>query len=130
MSAFTDHMEDLIVKHFLQNNAQTPAVNVYLGLFTTTPGDVAGTGVETVYTGYTRIVSGWTNITPAGETKNDGILTFPANTGSSVTIVGAGIFDASTVGNLLIYGDLATQKTLATGDVLSFALNALTLTLD
>jgi hypothetical protein len=47
-----------------------------------------------------------------------------------VIVTHVGIYDAPTGGNLLYYSNLASAKTLAPNDVLSFAPGAITITLD
>lgn len=131
MGAFSNYMEEKIVEHFLRNNAVASPTTVYLALFESDPGEATG-GTETAYTNYARQASTWTALDGAGQTKNTGVITFPANgnASASVTITHAAIYDAATTGNRLLYGPLASSKTLAVGDVISFATNALTLTLD
>jgi hypothetical protein len=131
MGAFSDYLEGRIVEHFLRNNTVASPATIYLALFETNPGE-DGSGTETAYTGYARQTSTWTALDGAGQTKNVASVTFPANANASAsaTITHAAIFDAATIGNVLLYGPLASSKTLAVGDVLSFAANALTLTLD
>lgn len=132
MSAFSNYLETKIVDFWLRSTTQTPPSDVYLALFENDPGE-EGTGTETAYTNYARQISIWTPLSVAtGQTKNDAAITFPANGNSSseVTISHAAILDSATGGNMLLYGPLASPKTLAVGDVLSFAANALTLTID
>jgi hypothetical protein len=131
MSAFSDYMEEKIVEHFLRNNAVAAPATVYLGLFESDPGEDAS-GTETSYVNYARIASTWTALDGSGQTKNAAIVTFAANANASASVIitHAAIYDSLTTGNQLLYGPLASSKTLAVGDVLSFAANALTLTLD
>lgn len=131
MGAFSDYLEGKIVEHFLRNNAITPPVTVYVGLFESDPGEAAG-GTETSYTGYVRQSAAWTAIDGSGQTKNSGTLTFPANgnASASVTITHLVLFDAATAGNRLFYATLTSSKTLAVGDVLSFAANAVVFGID
>ena len=131
MGAFSDYLEDKIVEHFLRNNAVASPVTVYLALFQSDPGEAAG-GTETAYTNYARQASTWTAKDASGQTKNSATITFPANgnASASVAITHAAIYDAAVGGNRLLYGPLAATKTLEVGDVLSFAANALTLTID
>lgn len=131
MGAFANYLEDKIVEHFLRNNAITPPVTVYVGLFESDPGEAAG-GTETAYTGYARQASTWTAIDASGQTKNTGAVTFPANGNASapVTITHLCLFDAATVGNRMFYAALSSSKTLSPGDVLSFAANAIIFALD
>ena len=131
MSAFSNYAEEKIVDHFLRNTSVASPGTVYLALFESDPTDAAS-GTETSYTNYARQASTWTALDGAGQTKNSGSVSFPANgnASASVTITHAAIFDALTSGNMIIHGPLATSKTLAVGDVLSFAANALVITLD
>ena len=131
MGALSNYLEEKIVEHFLRNNAIASPVQTYLGLFQSDPGEF-GLGTETSYSGYARQASTWTALDGNGQTKNSSSVTFPANgNGStSVIITHAAILDAAVTGNVLVYGNLASSKTLAVGDVLSFAANALTLNLD
>jgi hypothetical protein len=62
--------------------------------------------------------------------SNDGAITFPTATGNWGTVTHFGIFDASTSGNLLVWGALAVSKVVNTGDTASFATGELDLTLD
>lgn len=131
MGAFSNYMEEKIVEHFLRSNAVAAPASVYLALFESDPGEASG-GTETSFTNYARQVSTWVAIDANGQTKNAGTLVFPANgnASASVTVTHAAIYDAATAGNRLLYGPLASPKTLAVGDVLSFAANALTITID
>jgi len=56
-------------------------------------------------------------------TVNGTAITFPTATGSWGTILSAYIVDSATygAGNVLYGGDLATSKTVGTGDTVSFA---------
>lgn len=131
MGAFADYLEGKIVEHFLRNNSVTPPATVYVGLFESDPGEAAG-GTETSYTGYARQSAAWTAIDASGDTKNSGVLTFPANgnASASVTITHIVLFDALTAGNRLFHTVMTSSKTLAVGDVLSFAANAVVFNLD
>lgn len=131
MGAMSNYLEEKAVEHFLRNNAVASPVTVYLALFESNPAE-DGSGTETSYTNYQRKASAWTALDGNGQTKNSAQITFDANgnASASVAITHAAIFDASTTGNMLFYGPLSAAKTLEVGDVLSFAANALTITLD
>lgn len=131
MAALSNYLEEKIVDHFLRSAPATSPTTVYLALFTADPTE-DGTGAEATYVNYARQTSVWTSLDGNGQTKNSAIVTFPANGNASAsqTITHGALFDALTGGNMLLYGALATSKTLAVGDILSFSENALTLTLD
>ena len=131
MGAFSNYLEEKIVEHFLRNNAVTPPTTVFIGLFESDPGEAAA-GTETAYTSYARQASSWTALDANGQTKNSATVTFPpnGNASASVTITHVCLFDAASSGNRLFYAALTSPKTLAPGDVLSFAANAGVFTID
>lgn len=125
--------------------AGTGPTTLYVGLFTATPSDTGG-GTEVTGGSYARVsvtsaLANWAGTQSAastvassgttGTTSNNGTITFPAPTANWGTITSIGIFDASTAGNLLIYGALGTNKTVNNGDAApSFAAAALTFQID
>jgi hypothetical protein len=131
MGAFSNYLEEKIVEHFLRNNAVTPPATVYMALFESDPGEASG-GTETAYAGYLRKASAWTALDSNGQTKNSALITFDANGNpvASVTITHIALYDAAVAGNRLFYAALSSSKTLAPGDVLSFAANAVVFGLD
>jgi hypothetical protein len=131
MGAFSDYLEGKIVEHFLRNNSTASPTTVYMALFESDPGE-ASAGTETSYTNYARQSCTWTAIDASGQTKNAATITFPANgnASASVTITHIVVYDAVSAGNRLFYAQLSSSKTLAPGDVLSFAANAVVFTLD
>ena len=129
MTAFSNDLESKIVDHFLRNTSQTSPTTVYLALFESDPTD-ANSGTECSFTNYARQASTWTAVS-AGQTSNSADITFPAKgDAGTVTVTHAGVYDASTVGNLVVHGALTASKALEQNDVLSFTTGALTLTLD
>jgi hypothetical protein len=137
MSSFSNAFEDMIINVFLRNNsssgAYTPPTKTYVALFTSNPTD-AGSGTEASYTGYARREATWVDpavIGTPGVTRNAAQIDFPANGGATdVTITHVGVYTASTAGTLLFHAPLTATKILAANDVLSFAANALVITLD
>ena len=83
--------------------------------------------------GYTRVATAGTdwNAAASGSVSNLNALAFPQCTGTPWgTVVGFGIYDAASSGNLLAYGTLGTNKSIGVGDTASFAAGQLTITLD
>lgn len=105
--------------------------NFYLGLSTTLP-TLAGTGYTEPATanGYARVQISNLSTPSSGAVQNTSSLTFNAATGSWGVIPYYCIFDASTGGHLLMWGALATPKTVSAGDVLLFANGDLVITLE
>lgn len=157
MSAFTDFFENKFIDWFFRgqalgiNGASAGAgsgpTTLYIGLFTTAPTDsTAGTEVSTSGTGYARVgisssLSNWAGTQAAGSTtpssgtggttSNNIAIQFGSPTANWGTVTAFGIFDAQTGGNLLIYGNLLSPKTVNSGDAApSFAISALSFQID
>lgn len=145
MSGMSAYMEDGILK-YLKNASltgtpfagATAPTTEYVALFTTNPTADDGTGaVEVSGSAYARVAitasSGWSAISGSGtsphQISNSGVVTFPTPTGSWGTIIGIGIYDASSSGNLLYWNSITSQP-IASGVVASFAIGALVITQD
>ena len=106
----------------------TVAVGLSLGV----PTSVAGSEMETD-SGYTRKTAGFSAAqSPAGTAKIATAITFgPFQAPYSIT--GIQVWDTFAVavdaGNMLWYGNLATARTVASGDSLVIAVDALTVSL-
>lgn len=140
MSKFSNYTENQIIESTLRGNAFVLPTTVYIALFTADPtdADITANEVQTAaFTSYARQdasggvggpSSGWAAASN-GVSSNAKIITFPDNDGAAPVIVThIGIYDAATGGNLLYHSDLVTSKTLQIGDVLSFAVGAITIT--
>jgi hypothetical protein len=123
--AKTDYLEDALLNHVLRNTAYSSPATVYVALYTVAPTDTGG-GTEVSGFGYARQAVTF-GAPVSGTVSNTGAVTFPAASGGAWgTIVAMGIFDASTSGNLLYYGNLTTPKVVGDGDQISFPNGALT----
>jgi len=155
MAAFTDFAENKIIDWLFRGQAigitgasaaaGTGPTSLYIGLFTTNPTDSTA-GTEVSGGSYARVtvassLANWAGTQAAastvassgtsGTTSNNGTVTFPAPTANWGVVTGFGIFDASTAGNLLVYGALTTSKTINNGDAApAFAAAALTFQID
>lgn len=139
MSKFSNYTETNIIETTLRGAAFPVPSAVYLALFTADPTDANITANEVglaAWPSYVRkdaadggaISSGWT--APAdGVSTNAKAITFPPNNGAgNVTVTHIGIYDAATGGNLLYNAPLVASKTLLPGDVISFGIAALSVT--
>lgn len=139
MSKFSNYTENNIIETTLRGAAYPVPASINLALFTSDPTDANITANEVstaAWPAYVRknaadggaISSGWT--APAdGVSSNAKVITFPANNGvGNVTVTHIGIYDAATGGNLLYHAPLVASKTLLPGDVISFSIGALTVT--
>lgn len=142
MAAMTDFLENKILDFLFRAQALTaiatataaagtgPAT-LYVGLFTANPSDTGG-GTEVTGGSYARVavtssLANWAGTQAAasttassgtgGTTSNNATITFPTPSADWGTITGFGIFDASSAGNLLIYGALGVAKSVLNGDL-------------
>ena len=130
MAGFTNYSEDLVLDWLLTNASATRPTAWYVALYTVAPGETGG-GTEVSGGSYARTAVTFTVSGTAPTTaSNSAAVEFPTATGSWGTIVAAGIFDASTSGNLLAFANLTTSKTVDSGDVLRFNTGEIDVTLD
>lgn len=130
MAGFTNFSEDLVLDWLLTNASATRPTAWYVALYTVAPGE-AGGGTEVSGGSYARTAVTFTVSGTAPTTaSNSGAVEFPTATASWGTVVAAGIYDASTSGNLLAFANLTTSKTVDSGDVLRFNTGEIDVTLD
>jgi hypothetical protein len=110
--ALSRYLANKLLDHTLRNVAYSAPAAVYLALFTTMPATDGTGGVEVSGGSYARLAT--TFVAAAnGVTSNSTALTFSAL--PAATIVGVGLFDASSAGNLLHLGTFPTPVTVAAG---------------
>jgi hypothetical protein len=122
----SDYLEDKLIDHFLGTTTFTKPSAVYVALYTVTPSDVGG-GTEVTGGSYARQTATFT-ASSGGATSNDANIDF--TTMPAATVVAIGIHDASTSGNLLLWGTLTTNKTTDAGDTLRIATGDLDISID
>jgi len=129
----SDYLENKVLDHVLGGGDYTRPATVYVALYTAAPSD-AGGGTEVSGGSYARVAvtNNSTNFPAAsGGAKSNGTeITFETATASWGTVVAFGIFDAATAGNLLLWADLTTNKTIDSGDTAKFAVGDLDYTED
>jgi hypothetical protein len=119
----SEHLANLLLDHCFGADAYTPETTVYAALFTSAP-TASGGGTEVTGGSYARvpITNNLTNWPAAsGQIKRNGTaITFPTPSAdwapSGTPVIGAGLFDAASSGNLLIYGPFTTSRTIVNGD--------------
>lgn len=128
MSQLSDYLENKILDYVL-GRAAFSSPNLFLQLYTATPND-AGGGTAVSGNGYSRTnISGAFGVAASRTIANDTeIVTVAANGGSWGTVTHWGIFDASSGGNLLVYGAFGTGKSIPDGDAARVAIGELTIT--
>ena len=144
MSQLSDYAENKIIDHIFRGRQWTAPTTIAVALFTAAPSD-AGGGTEVSGGSYARVTVGpsdsaWESTQgtttavassgTSGATQNGAAITFPAPTANWGQITHVGIFDATSAGNLIMWGALGTAKTVNNGDPApSFAAGALDITL-
>jgi phosphatidylethanolamine-binding protein (PEBP) family uncharacterized protein len=134
MSAFSDFLENELMDHMFRNSVYSkPAL--HFALFTAAPSDSGG-GTEVTGGSYARATvtndnTAFPQCAATGTpTKTNALaITFPTASAAWGTVTHWGIFDASTSGNLLAHGALASTRTIASGDVPRLAVGAISLTM-
>jgi hypothetical protein len=133
MSQMSNYLENKLVDHIFRGQTFAAPATLHVALYTAIPNDAGGgTEVSTSGTNYARAavtcsLANWagtqsTGSTTAstgtgGVTSNNAAIVFNAPGGTAWgSIVGFGIFDAATGGNLLLFGSLSTAKTVNAND--------------
>jgi hypothetical protein len=130
MSSFSDYTENLVLTYLFTTGSVTRPTAWYVGLFTAAPSDTGG-GTEVSGNSYARVVTGTISGSGTATTfSNAAAIEFAAASGGNWGTVGwAGIFDASTGGNLLAWAPLTTSRVINDGDVFRIPATSLTITL-
>lgn len=124
----TNYWEDKILKLLKATNITAPAT-VYLAAYTTLPNEDGTGGTEVSGNAYARqaITFGSVSVlTEGSKVANSVAISFPVATPSGWgTIVGVGVCDALTTGNILYAGAMVSPQTIAAGNQLGFAIGKL-----
>lgn len=128
MAELSNYLENKLLDHVLRSTSYTSPTTVYVGLYTSDPGD-DDTGTECTGGAYARQILSVTTATD-GIVTSSADVTFPQATDSWGTISHIGLLDAITSGNLLMHTPLTTSRTIEAGDVIKIATGSLTASLD
>lgn len=123
MSAASNYLETKIYDHVLRNTSYTPAATIYVALFTST-----GTAAELEAGTLTNEVTGGSyarqtiafGASSNGVGSNSGTITFPTASAGWGTVRFAAVMDASSAGNVLVYGQLTSDVTINSGNTFQF----------
>lgn len=133
-SGDTDYLENKLLDHVLGGGDYTRPATLYVALTTTQSADGSG-GTEPSGNGYARVAvtNNATNFpaASAGAKSNGVLIDFGAPTGSTWgTVLCVEIWDASSGGNRIKWGDLTTSKATPVGDPVQFPIASLAFTQD
>ncbi len=121
MAGMSVYLENKVVDHVTKKATYSAPTNLFVGLYTVAPTD-AGGGTEVTGGSYARVstaTADW-NTASGGTLTNVNTISFPTASANWGTVVAFGLFDASTAGNMLVWGNLQTSKYTSTGDLLQF----------
>ena len=134
MANASDYLEGQIRAHIFRTATFTKPTALWIALFTVTPSDSGG-GTEVTGGSYARVNlppldANWTAPDATGGlTDNAVAITFATPSANWGVVVAFGIFDASSAGNLYVWGPITPNKTINNGDPApSFAIGALDVT--
>ena len=140
--ALADYAENEATDLFLRGQAFTAPTTLYFGLSTTACSD-SSVGTEVTGGSYARValtasLTNWSGTQSAGsttgssgtdgESSNNVAITYTTPTAGWGTVTHWHVSDASTAGNILLCDDLTVSKTINSGDTVSFAIGAVTVT--
>ncbi len=127
MSEMSNYLETKILDYVLRDTADWAPATVYLALHTADPAE-DGSGAEVSGGSYARQACAFdaTHAT-GGNTANTSAESFTGMPACTVTHIG--IWDHASAGNLLFYTDVTANKTVTSGDTISVAAGAVTVTL-
>jgi hypothetical protein len=128
MAELSTYLENKLLDHVLRSTNFTSPTTVYVGLYTSDPGD-DDSGTECTGGAYARQVLSVTTAAD-GIVTSSADVTFPQATDAWGTISHIGLLDAVTSGNLLMHTPLTTSRTIEAGDVIKIATGSLTASLD
>ena len=128
--SLTNYAEVEILDHIVGKTSFTMPT-AYVALFTVAPTD-AGGGTEVTGGSYARVQTAGADWAAAsgGAITNAEDIVFPTASASWGEIVAAALMDASSGGNMLIWGDLAAPKTVGEDDTFSLPAGNIDFTLD
>ena len=137
MTAMSNYMENKLIDHILRDTAWSAPSSIYVGLV----GDYsaanleAGTITDELTIGsnaYARVSvkgdSNWSAGSTSGLTDNENDISFTTATGDWGYVSGLFLSNASTAGNVILYGALTTPKIIENGDQFVIAAGDLDIT--
>jgi len=128
MAELSNYLENKLLDHVLRGTSYTSPTTVYMGLYTSDPGE-DNTGTEVAGGSYARQVVSVTTAS-GGIVTSSADVQFPQATADWGSVSHIGLLDALSSGNLLMYTPLTTTKLIETGDIFKVAAGSLTAQLD
>lgn len=127
-AAMADYLEDKLNDHILKNTSYTSPVAVYVGLYTSDPGE-DDSGTEVTGGSYAREAVTFGS-SSGGVASNSAQVTFTTATAAWGTATHFQILDAVSSGNPLFHGALESPYVIGNGDTFRFQIGDLQVTLE
>ena len=132
MGSFSNFLELELLDHVFLTGSYSQPSNIYIALCkSTVEEDDTGSTLPSEVSGgsYARKSCATWDTASAGSTKNGVAITFAQATADWGTVTDFAICDAVTRGNMLAYGALGADKSVASGDTAKIATGDLKITL-
>jgi hypothetical protein len=121
----SDYLENKVLDHILGTTSYTMPT-VFLALYTVAPTDSTA-GTEVSGGSYTRKAVAF-SAASSGAATNSANIDFAGM--PTATVVAVAVCDASTSGNILIYGSLASNRSVTDGDTLRISSGDLSISIN
>lgn len=122
----SNYLENKLIDHALGTATYTKPTSVYVALYTAMPSD-SSAGTEVTGGSYVRKIATF-GAASGGSATNNTNIDFTSMPTTSV--VGVGVLDALSSGNLLFWSDLPSTISVIAGDTVRIASGALSISLD
>ena len=139
-TSMSSYLEDQLLNWLKGAAFAASPATLYVALYTANPTDANASGTEVTGNAYARVAitsaTGWSAIVAAGagtgdSITNGGIVTFPTPTPAGWgTVTGFALYDASTLGNEIVWAALTASKVINAGDAVTFPIAALAVFFD
>lgn len=134
LTAFSNYLNLELLDHVFGCGTRdfAPAADIYVGMSAANPGGDGSGLAEPSGGSYARVQSDESDwaASSGGIVVNSGALTFPQAGAAWGTMTYLAAFDASTAGNMLIYGALSSSRVVALGDIVAYAVGQVSVFLD
>ena len=112
------YLDNAVLSAAVLQTPFTPPALIYVALFTVSP-TPAGGGTEVAGAGYGRQTVTFGLASLGQVVSNEGVV-FPVATAPWGSLTSFALYDASSGGNLLYFGNLSTSRTVLAGDQVTF----------
>lgn len=135
MTAMSNYLENKLIDHLLRDTAFSAPANMYVGLvgaYSASELEAGTLSGELSGGSYARVSvkgdSNWSAGSTNGQTDNENNISFTTATGDWGYVSGLFLVDASSGGNVILYGTLTTPKIVENGDQFVIAAGDLDIT--